>query len=146
MKKIILTGIVYIGLYLPTQAYADTLLERVVTEVILGVFDEPRYKDQRPYYFYDNRYYYGGDWRDGYYYYEGKRLHGGRYYERGYYDHYQRKYYYYDRPKYIDERPYYFYKNRYYYGGEWRNGYYYYNGIRLVGGRYYRQGYHEQFG
>ncbi|MDD2226592.1 MAG: hypothetical protein PHD42_05755, partial [Dysgonamonadaceae bacterium] len=60
MKKILISGIVSIGLYLPTQVYADSLVERVVTEVILGVFDKPRYKDQRPYYFYDNRYYYGG--------------------------------------------------------------------------------------
>jgi hypothetical protein len=55
-------------------------------------FDKPRYQDDRPYYFYNNKYYYGGQWRDGHYNYDGRRLNGGHYYERGYYDHYRKDY------------------------------------------------------
>ena len=92
MKKVIMTGLVCLSVCMPLQVSAESLLERVVTDVILGVFDNPQYRDDRPYYFYNNRYYYGGDWRNGQYYYEGRRFNGGRYYERGYYDHYRKDY------------------------------------------------------
>jgi len=142
MKKVIMTGLVCLSVCMPLQVSAQSLLERVVTEVILGVYDRPQYRDGRPYYVYNNQYYYGGDWRDGYYYYDGRRLSNGRYYERGYYDQYNRVY---DQPHYRDESPYYFYNNRYYYGGDWRDGYYYYKGKRLRGGHYYERGYPEQY-
>jgi hypothetical protein len=83
---------------MPIQVSAESLLERVLTDVILGVFDKPQYRDDRPYYFYNNRYYYGGEWRKGQYYYEGRRLNGGRYYERGYFDQYRRNYSLFDKP------------------------------------------------
>lgn len=145
MKKVIMTGLVCLSVSMPLEVSAQSLLEKVVTEVILGVYDKPQYRDDRPYYFYNNRYYYGGDWRDGNYYYEGRRLSGGQYYERGYYDQFKRTYERYSQPQYRDDRPYYFYNNRYYYGGDWRNGNYYYDGRRLSGGHYYERGYTEHY-
>ncbi len=145
MKKMIMTGLVCLNVCIPLQVSAESLLERVVVDVILGVYDKPKYQDDRPYYLYNNRYYYGGEFRNGQYYYEGRRLDGGRYYERGYYDQYKRNYSYFDKPRYQDDRPYYFYNNKYYYGGELRNGQYYYDGRRLDGGRYYERGYQDHY-
>ena len=51
--------------------------------VAYSVYDYPRYT-QRPCYFYNSRYYYGGQYRDGAYYYRGNRLRGGEYYRSGY--------------------------------------------------------------
>jgi hypothetical protein len=145
MKKMIMTGLVCLSVCMPLQVSAESLLERVVTGVILGVYDKPKYQDDRPYYFYNDRYYYGGELRNGNYYYEGRRLDGGRYYERGYQDQHKRDYGLFDKPRYQDDRPYYFYNNRYYYGGELRNGQYYHDGRRLDGGRYYERGYQDQY-
>lgn len=92
MKKVIMAGLVCLGVSMPLEVSAQSLLERVVTEVILGVYDKPQYRDDRPYYVYNNRYYYGGDWRNGDYYYDGRRLSGGHYYERGYTEQYRKKY------------------------------------------------------
>ena len=50
----------------------------------VATYDYPRYDDSYsyPYYFYNNRYYYGGTFRGGYYHYKGHRYTGGRYYTR----------------------------------------------------------------
>jgi hypothetical protein len=53
----------------------------VVGAVVVASFDHPKYRD-RPYYYYNDRYYYGGTWRNGYYYYKGRRYYGGHYYTR----------------------------------------------------------------
>ncbi|MDD3774637.1 MAG: hypothetical protein PHV08_01625 [Sulfurovaceae bacterium] len=102
-----------------------------------GIYDHPRFHD-RPYYFHNGRYYYGGEWRNGYYYYRGKRYYGGRYHHR--YDGYRPRIReeVFNYPRYRD-RPFYYYKGRYYYGGVWRNGAYHFRGHRYYGGRYYRR-------
>jgi hypothetical protein len=92
MKKIIMTGLVCLSVCIPLQLSAQSLLERVAVDVVLGAYDKPKYQDERPYYFYKNRYYYGGEFRKGQYYYDGRRLDGGHYYERGYQDHYRKDY------------------------------------------------------
>lgn len=92
MKKVIITGLCCLSLSLPLKVSAASLVEQVVTDIVLGVYDKPHYHDKRPYYYYNNRYYYGGEWRNGAYFYEGRRLNGGHYYERGYYDHHRKEY------------------------------------------------------
>jgi hypothetical protein len=92
MKKMIVGGFASLIFSMPLQLSAQSLLEKVVTDVVFGVYDRPHYYDKRPYYYYNNRYYYGGEWRNGAYFYEGRRLHGGHYYERGYYDHHRAEY------------------------------------------------------
>ena len=81
-----MTGLVCLSVCIPLQLSAQSLLEKVAVDVVLGVYDKPKYQDERPYYFYNNRYYYGGEFRKSQYYYDGRRLNGGRYYERGYQD------------------------------------------------------------
>ena len=54
MKKIMMGGLLCLGLCMPVQVSAQGLLERVVADVILGVYDKPHYYDDRPYYFYNN--------------------------------------------------------------------------------------------
>lgn len=102
---------------MPSQLSAESVLERVVTDVVLGVYDKPHYYDKRPYYYYNNRYYYGGDWRNGAYYYEGRRLNGGNYYERGYYDHHRKEYEKrYKKPKHPNHKNGYYKHNKHYLG------------------------------
>lgn len=92
MKKLVITGLFCMGLCIPSQLSAQSLVEKVIVDVALGAYDKPRYYDKQPYYFYNNRYYYGGEWRDGAYFYKGKRLKGGRYFKQGYYDHHRDDY------------------------------------------------------
>ena len=93
MKKIFLTSLACLSLIsIPSQLSADSVLERAVVDVVLGVYDKPNYYDKRPYYYHNNRYYYGGEWRNGAYFYEGRRLNGGHFYERGSYDHHRNEY------------------------------------------------------
>ena len=55
MKKIFLTSLACLSIYfIPSQLPADSVLERVVTDVVLGVYDKPHYYDKRPYYYYNN--------------------------------------------------------------------------------------------
>ena len=61
----------------------------VISSTTIGIYDYPRYLD-RPYYFYNDRYYYGGNYRNGYYYYRGHRYRHGHYYHRGYRYHHRR--------------------------------------------------------
>ena len=92
MKRVIAVSLISICICIPSQLFAESVLERVVTDVVLGVYDKPHYYDKRPYYYHNNRYYYGGEWRNGAYFYEGRRLNGGHFYERGYYDHHRNEY------------------------------------------------------
>jgi len=61
----------------------------IISRTTIGIYDYPRYLD-KPYYFYNNRYYYGGNYRNGYYYYQGHRYRHGHYYHRGYRYHHRR--------------------------------------------------------
>ena len=92
MKMIIAATLVTLGLTIPTQVTASSLVESVVVGAVLGVYDKPHYYDKRPYYYHNNRYYYGGEWRNGSYFYNGKKIKGGHFYERGYYDHHRKEY------------------------------------------------------
>ena len=116
MKKVIMSSLICLSVCVPLQVSAQSLLERVVTDVILGVYDKPQYRDDRPYYFYNNRYYYGGDWRNGYYYYKGKRLKGGHYFQRGYQEHYRKV----KHPNHKNG----YYKHNKHYRDEHQHGYY----------------------
>lgn len=92
MKKLVITTLFCLGFSNPSHLSAQSLVEKVVTDVVLSAYDKPRFYDKRPYYFYNNRYYYGGEWKNGVYFYEGRRLKGGRYFKQGYYDHYRDDY------------------------------------------------------
>lgn len=116
MKKMIMSGLICLGACMPLQVSAESLLERVVTDVIIGAYDKPQYHDARPYYYYNNRYYYGGEWRDRHYYYQGRRLDGGHYYERGYHDHYKKE----KHPNHKNG----YYKHNKHYQAEHPHGYY----------------------
>ncbi len=115
-----MAGLVCLSVSMPLELSAQSLLERVVTDVILGVYDKPRYRDDRPYYVYNNRYYYGGDWRNGDYYYDGKRLSGGHYYERGYEEHHRKKY---KKEKHPNHKNGYYKHNKHYLGQHQRDRY-----------------------
>jgi hypothetical protein len=120
----------------------DIIKNAVIAAVIRGVFETDMYYNE-PVYFYNGRYYYGGEYRNGNYYYDGRMLSGGEYYrDKRFYDRNQpriiRNYHhgvfltdrYYKEPVYV-------YKGKYYYGGKYRNGCYYFDGYRLCRGRYY---------
>lgn len=92
VRKALLPVMMVLGLFMPQQIAASSLVSDIVASVVQGMYSTPQYRDDRPYYFYNNRYYYGGEWRDGYYYYQGRRLDGGHYYRRGYEEHYGRDY------------------------------------------------------
>ena len=120
MKKRFTSGLVVLSFAcMPLGLSAESLLERVVTDVVLGVYNQPHYYDKRPYYYYNNRYYYGGEWRNGAYFYEGRRLDGGRFYERGYYDHHRNEYEKrYKKPKHPNHKNGYYKHNKHYTGEE----------------------------
>lgn len=66
----VMCGMLGVGAPSKTFAAPPIPIEAVITDIIIGVFEQPYY--DRPYYFYEGRYYYGGTWRNGYYY--GSRL------------------------------------------------------------------------
>jgi len=61
------------------QAFAAKAAADSTTAVIIGSYDHPRYRD-RPYYYFDGKYYYGGEYRNENYYYKDRIFYGGRYY------------------------------------------------------------------
>jgi hypothetical protein len=152
LKKISIKYLVAAGLLSTTFSFAEVSVSLGVNMgvdaprpgIIAGVFEMDRHYDE-PVYFYKDRYYYGGDYRDGYYFYNGMRLVGGEFYRKP-------RFYRHNEPRLIMrnpnnfvvfvedryyDRPAYFYNGRYYYGGEFRNGYYFHKGRRLHGGKFF---------
>ncbi|MDY0195910.1 MAG: hypothetical protein WC253_05515 [Sulfurovaceae bacterium] len=77
--SIIASMLFFTGCTRTERALATGAVIGATAAVIIGSYNYPRYRD-RPYYYYNDRYYYGGTYRDGYYYYQDRRLYGGRYY------------------------------------------------------------------
>ncbi|MDD5359981.1 MAG: hypothetical protein PHI02_06910 [Sulfurovaceae bacterium] len=144
MKKINLKNIIVVGLIVATSTLASadssntrSFVAGVVTGAVLdNVFTKDKYSD-RPVYVYQDKYYYGGDYRNGYYYHNGVKLYGGKYYNQPRYNNYR------NQIVLINDRynnePVYIYHGRYYYGGIYKHGRYYFQGYRLSGGQYYYQ-------
>ncbi len=152
MKKLSIKYLTAAGLLSTTFLFAEVSVSLGVNmgvdaprpAIMAGVFEMDRHYDE-PVYFYKGRYYYGGDYRDGYYFYNGMRLVGGEFYRKP-------RFYKHNEPRIIMgnpnnfvvfvedryyDRPAYFYGGRYYYGGYFKNGYYFHNGRRLHGGRFF---------
>ena len=70
MKNKFASSLIILGIAcIPLGLSAQSLMEKVVTDIVLGAYDKPHYYDKRPYYYHNNRYYYGGEWRNGAYFY-----------------------------------------------------------------------------
>lgn len=144
MKKTNLKNILVAGLIITTSTFAfanhsneKSFIGGVIAGAILSnAFTTDKYAD-RPVYVYNDRYYYGGDYRNGYYNHNGVRLYGGKYYNQSRLNNYR------NHIVSINDRynnsPVYVYNGRYYYGGKYKHGYYYFKNYRLSGGKYYYQ-------
>lgn len=142
MKKTNLKNILVAGLIITTStfAFADRSNEKsfiggvIVGAVLSNAFTADRYTD-KPVYVYNDKYYYGGDYRNGYYNHNGQKLYGGKYYyQPRVNNYYNNNVFMVDR---YNNEPVYVYHGRYYYGGKYKHGYYYFNGHRLSGGQFY---------